>query len=284
MTVADGPLAELWAVFRDLTAEVEAETIDLDDVLRELQRHEVVDPFGRTWRIDPMTQAFIRRGTEAGAPWQPADPAEFTEAPVLDVAGQGLRDSGAGNVRRQPHKTAKRPRFALYPMVGGAALLILLLIVATTQLSGHRTEPQSQDEPIPTLQPSHAPAAPQPSTSPSEHRPAKPNSVPPPERCVAVLTEVSSGDMSRINRVSERSQYTYGNQRLHAAIYSGWADAGLTVDPKTPVGDPSGTSATQRWELHDGTTVIAVATVTWHRLGSAAPWLLAEWPEFQPTG
>ncbi|MEU9021794.1 hypothetical protein [Actinomadura sp. NPDC048394] len=168
----------------------------------------------------------------------------------------------------------------LYATVAGAALVLILLIAVVTQVAGRRSEPPPRSEPAPSQT---TPVTRQPSTLPSGLASAEPYSVPPSGRCTAVLTEISSGDLNRIGRVTERSQYNYNNQRLHAAIYSGWANAGLTIDPSDPVGDPSGTSATQNWELHDGKTVIAVAVVIWRRAGPASAWLLTQWPEFRPT-
>jgi hypothetical protein len=71
------PLDTLHLTFLALTSKIEAKVIDIDDALRELQAHEVVDAAGYTWRIDPMTQAFVRRGPDAGASWRPADPSQF---------------------------------------------------------------------------------------------------------------------------------------------------------------------------------------------------------------
>ncbi|KAB2385941.1 hypothetical protein [Actinomadura montaniterrae] len=306
MTIPDGPLADLWATFLELTRKVETEALDLDDALRELRLHEVVDTAGRTWRVDPMTQSFIRRGPEDGAAWRPAAPSEFTQGAEPEAAGRSRQGAGVDTLLLPPtlqhgtqasegggsllpgialeeewdrtRRSAKNRRSMLLAIGAGAAGLILLLLIAVaTQGPGHRTGTQAQSGATRSQTPSQAPQAPVVPQS------AKPYSVPPSGRCLSVLTEISSGDMNRIARVAERSQYNYNNQRLHAAIYSGWAGAGLTIDPKSAVGDPSGTSATQQWELHDGTTVIAVATVTWQRSGPASPWLLAKWPEFLPT-
>lgn len=297
VTIPDGPLADLWATFLELMGKVEAETIDLDDALRELRLHEVVDTAGRTWRVDPMTQSFIRLGPGDDAAWRPAAPSEFTEAVAPEATGRMQEGTGAERLLSQPAAEgdghllpgmdlgeewdrARRPaknRRPMFFVIAACTAALLLLITVVTQLSVRRAATQPQSKAIRSQAPPQAPR------TPAVPQPAKPYSVPPSGRCLSVLTEISSGDMSRIARVAERSQYNYNNQRLHAAIYSGWANAGLTIDPKAAVGDPSGRSATQQWELHDGTTVIAVATVTWQRAEPASPWLLAKWPEFLPT-
>ncbi|KAB2388839.1 hypothetical protein [Actinomadura montaniterrae] len=290
--------------FSDLTGKVEKEIVDLDDALLELRKREVVDASACTWRVDPMTQSFIRRGPEDGAAWRPAAPSESAETAPIDMTGE--KPGGVGTAPfppaapsepaaddnatlqawfpserpKQAPKPARRHRPMLYATVAGAALVLILLIAVVAQVDGRRREPPPRSEPTPsqtTL------VTRQLSTLPSGLASAEPYSVPPSERCTAVLTEVSSGDLNRIGRVTERSQYNYNNQRLHAAIYSGWANAAVTIDPLAPVGDPSGTSAMQNWELHDGKTVIAVAVVTWRRAGPTSAWLLTQWPEFRST-
>lgn len=78
-TLTGTPLDALHLAFLDLTSKIEAKVIDIDDALHELQAHEVVDAAGYTWRIDPMSQSFVRRAPDTGASWRPADPTQFVE-------------------------------------------------------------------------------------------------------------------------------------------------------------------------------------------------------------
>jgi hypothetical protein len=71
------PLDGLQEVLADLTIKIEAGVISIDGALAELHRHEVVDAAGYTWRIDPMTRAFIRRGPDGDTTWKPADPSWY---------------------------------------------------------------------------------------------------------------------------------------------------------------------------------------------------------------
>jgi hypothetical protein len=86
----------LQTLFLDLTTKIEARVVSLDEALRELQLHEVIDAAGWTWRIDPMTQSFIRRGPGADS-WRPADPAEYAKA---SEAVRGERQGSASQASR----------------------------------------------------------------------------------------------------------------------------------------------------------------------------------------
>jgi hypothetical protein len=71
------PLDALHAAYLNLTAKIEANVISLDEALRQLQDEEVVDAAGHTWRMDPVTQSFVRRAPGAGTSWKLADPSQY---------------------------------------------------------------------------------------------------------------------------------------------------------------------------------------------------------------
>jgi hypothetical protein len=322
-TLTGTPLDALQTVFLDLTTKIDAKLMSVDEALRELQNHEVVDAAGCTWRIDPMTQSFVRRGPGADAAWEPADPSEYAERAPQDAGEHRPQAPAAPGPAHFPVQTAP-PRAQPAPnvaeaarrsalvagtatgktvpfgepvavrngerrkvswpfyAVGGVAAVAILAAGVTILLS---SQGDSQAQGTSTVTPTPRAAAPAP--NPTRSAPAgvlsKPYPVPSSDRYDSVLTELTSGSVSRVVSVTEKSQYSYNNQRLYAATYAGWTDAGLTIKTSQPVGDPSGLTATQVWELRDGSTVIAAANVTWHRADRVSSWRLVKWPEFHPT-
>ncbi|MBC6458097.1 hypothetical protein [Actinomadura sp. HBU206391] len=311
------PLGAVQTLSLDLATKIEAKLLSVDEALHELQSNEVVDAEGYTWRIDPMTQSFVRRGPGADAVWKPADPSEYAERapqepdeywpqsltvpaptyllpqpvphwaqPAPDMAEAAPNStSAAGRPMRFGESAAERNgerrnrRWPLYA-VGGVTVVALVAIVAI-QVS---SQGKSRAEGAPTTAPTQrAMPAPNPARSVPTGLLPKVYRVPSSDRYDSVVAELTSGSVSRVVSVTEKSQYNFNNQRLYAAIYAGWVGAGLTIEPSQPVGDPSGLTATQVWELRDGSTVIAAANVTWHRASRLSSWRLVKWPEFHPT-
>lgn len=306
------PLEALQNAFRELTAKIEANQITLDEALVQLQSKEAVDAAGNTWRIDPITQSFVRRAPGADSTWKQAGPSEFVlhvqpspQPAVPPVTGDPMGPPvqyGLGGQPVPPRSegaSGPKRRWPIYAGAGAAAVVIgVVAVVALSSQGGGKPSPG----PVPTRTAIAQPASPNPRTSPSDSSTPRSSSPPgqqptagptgpqssgsttPSEPVYdAVVSEVTSGDVARISRVTEGSQYSPTTQRFFAATFGGWADFGLKIQAEPPVGDSSGHNATQVWDLLSHGDVIAKATVTWHRASNTGPWLLTKWPEFQPT-
>lgn len=309
------PLEALENAFKELTAKIEANQITLDEALVEMQRKEAVDAAGNIWRIDPITQSFVRRAPGADSTWKPAGPSEFVphtqpnpaaafpQAAVPPVTGDPIgppvQYGPGGQLVFTPSESTsgQKRRWPIYAGTGAAVVVIGVVAVVALSSQGGKPSPG----PVTTRTAIAKPASPNPRRSPSgssaprgSSPPGQPTAGPtgpqsggstaPSEPVYdAVVSEFTSGDVSRISRVTEGSQYSPTTQRFFAATFGGWADFGLKIQAEPPVGDSSGHNATQVWDLQSHGEVIAKATVTWHRASGSGPWLLTKWPEFQPT-
>jgi hypothetical protein len=162
-------------VFLDLIDLVEGGAIAFDDALRELQSREVVDAAGFTWRIDPLTRSFIRRGP-GEASWRAADPEKYVSpgAPAAelepDVTASAslsassdmpaensddgkhpdlLRDLGFGVDARNP-AVPHRKRGLMYLVACGALVLFILVAAVGTHRPTRPAIPRSRSTPSPS--------------------------------------------------------------------------------------------------------------------------------------
>ncbi|MGI8330940.1 hypothetical protein ACRYCC_13320 [Actinomadura scrupuli] len=322
------PLEALHAAYLDLTTKIEANVISLDEAILQIQDKEVVDAAGHTWRIDPVTQSFIRRAPGPDGQWKPADPSEYAftapqgpadprdqpfaatggqpvipDAPAVQPAppgppgppgpggGPGTPPGGLDTLlgprglpaARDLGKGGRKPRWPKYAIAGaaGTAIVVVAVVIVAVTVSGSSPTPKDSTAPAGKKggAASSAPAKPTPGPVLAKGYP-----VPSATSYTSAVTEVTSGDLSRISSVVEKSQYSPVGQRLYAATFAGWVNYGFTVKPGQPMGDASGLTATQVWELRDEDEVLAAATVDWHRATRTSPWRLARWPQFRMAG
>jgi hypothetical protein len=253
---------------------IAAGDVDIEDALRALQQREVVDAAGYTWRIDLMTQGFIRKAPGESSAWRSTHPEEFVAKPGPEAADENASSAPADKAPRTPGRAR-----GLGVAVTGALVVVTAAMGLITPLVDGDDASANNHASEPSAGTTHL-------SSPSI--PARvlsgPLQVPSPDRYSAVLAEITSSNVDRIAAVTKKSQFGGKSRRLHAATYAGWANEGLILAPGTPIGTPSGTTATQVWELRDGTMVLAVANVAWHRADPMSSWLLTQWPEFHPVG
>lgn len=174
--VTDGPLKELWAIFLGLADMAENGVIEVDDVLRELQGREIVDAAGYTWRIDPLTRSFVRRGP-GEVSWRATDPEKYvgSGAPAIglesDVTASPspfvssdtsapqepdddkdlglLQDLGFSTDLRNP-AGPHRKRNLMLLIACGLLMLLVLVAVVVTHRPTRRAVPRSRSTPTPT--------------------------------------------------------------------------------------------------------------------------------------